>query len=335
MDAPQYNNDEVETMTIKAVNWLKQEDGYSATFYKQQKEQMWFEDEIPVSEDKNRWFDMTEDEKRAFKLALGGLTLLDTQQGEMGMPLIALHTNGMQKKKVMNLFAMMEDVHSKSYSHIFQTLCKEQEIEDIFDWVETNPNLQYKARRITDYYRALLKPEVTKQELYMAMVASVCLETYLFYSGFFFPLYLKGQGRMTRSGEIIKLICRDEAIHGLFVGTVAQEVYKELTAEEQEACDKEMMELILDLYSNEVEYTGLVYDPIGLTEDVLKYVRYNANRALLVLGKEAWFPEEDVNPIVLNGMKNTTDNYDFFSQKGNGYVKPTNIVRMTDEDFVF
>lgn len=193
---------------LKAVNWMKQEDTYSSTFYDQQKEQMWFEEEVPVSEDKNRWMEMSPDEKRAFKLALGGLTLLDTQQGESGMPLIALHTNGMQKKKVMNLFAMMEDVHSKSYSHIFQTLCTEKEITDLFDWIETDEVLQNKAKRITSYYRSLLKPEVTKKELYMAMVASVCLETFLFYSGFFFPLYLKGQGRMTRSGEIIKLILR-------------------------------------------------------------------------------------------------------------------------------
>ena len=52
----------------------------------------------------------------------------------------------------------------------------------------------------------------------MAMVASVFLESYLFYSGFFYPLYLAGQGKLTASGEIINLIIRDESIHGVFVG---------------------------------------------------------------------------------------------------------------------
>lgn len=127
----------------------------------------------------------------------------------------------------------------------------------------------------------------------------------------------------------------DEAIHGLFIGTVAQELYKELTVEEQVECDKEMMDLILWLYENEVKYSTYVYEEIGLTDEVLAYVRYNANRALLVLGKEIHFPEEPINPIVANGMQNKTDNYDFFSLKGNSYVKAMRVTPMTDDDFNF
>lgn len=65
----------------------------------------------------------------------------------------------------------------------------------------------------------------------MAMVASVFLESYLFYSGFFYPLYLAGQGKLTASGEIINLIIRDESIHGVFVGILAQQIFAELSAD--------------------------------------------------------------------------------------------------------
>lgn len=40
----------------------------------------------------------------------------------------------------------------------------------------------------------------------MALVASVFLETYLFYSGFFLPLWLSGQGQMVASADIVKKI---------------------------------------------------------------------------------------------------------------------------------
>ena len=72
----------------------------------------------------------------------------------------------------------------------------------------------------------------------MAMVASVFLESYLFYSGFFYPLYLAGQGKLTASGEIINLIIRDESIHGVFVGILAQQIFAELSVEEQQEVQK-------------------------------------------------------------------------------------------------
>ena len=38
----------------------------------------------------------------------------------------------------------------------------------------------------------------------MAMIGSLCLEGICFYSGFYLPLWLAGQGKMVNSGEIIK-----------------------------------------------------------------------------------------------------------------------------------
>ncbi len=39
-----------------------------------------------------------------------------------------------------------------------------------------------------------------------------------------------------------------------------------------------------------MEYTQDLYDEVGLTEDVKKFLRYNANKALMNLGYEAMFP---------------------------------------------
>ncbi|HDR4421902.1 MULTISPECIES: class 1b ribonucleoside-diphosphate reductase subunit beta [Bacillus cereus group] len=320
---------------MRAVNWNKKEDDFSLMFWKQNIAQFWTEEEIAVSSDKNTWVQLSKEEQIAYKRVLGGLTLLDTKQGGEGMPLVLVHLENLQAKSVLAFMGAMEEVHAKSYSHIFTTLATEEEIDDIFDWVDNHPLLEKKAGIITSYYRRLLKPEVTKKELYMAMVASVFLESYLFYSGFFYPLYLAGQGKLTASGEIINLIIRDESIHGVFVGILAQQLFAELSAEDQQEVQKETQELLMELYEIEMAYTEEIYTSIGLVEDVNRFVRYNANKGLMNLGLEPKFEEEEINPIVLNGLRTDTKNHDFFSVKGNGYVKATNVEKLSDDDFVF
>ncbi len=320
---------------MRAVNWNKKEDDFSLMFWKQNIAQFWTEEEIAVSSDKNTWAQLSKEERVAYKRVLGGLTLLDTKQGGEGMPLVLVHLENLQAKSVLAFMGAMEEVHAKSYSHIFTTLATEEEIDDIFEWVDKHPLLEKKAGIVTSYYRRLLKPEVTKKELYMAMVASVFLESYLFYSGFFYPLYLAGQGKLTASGEIINLIIRDESIHGVFVGILAQQIFAELSAEDQQEVQKETQELLMELYEIEMAYTEEIYTSIGLVEDVNRFVRYNANKGLMNLGLEPKFEEEEINPIVLNGLRTDTKNHDFFSVKGNGYVKATNVEKLSDDDFVF
>lgn len=320
---------------MKAVNWNKLEDVYSLTFWKQNVSQFWLDDEIATSADKNTWATLSTVEKEAYKKVLGGLTLLDTKQGGVGMHLIPLHIENLQAQAVFTFMGAMEEIHAKSYSTIFTTLASEEEIEEIFDWVDQNPLLNRKLSLIMDRYNKLFNPNPAKVDLYMALVASVYLESFLFYSGFFYPLYFAGQGKLTASGEIINLIIRDESIHGVFTGIIAQEIFKELTPQEQDLVSEERMRLLMELYENEVKYTKEVYAEVGLVDEVNKYLRYNANKALMNLGLDTYFADEAINPIVENGLRTDTKNHDFFSVKGNGYVKATNVEKLEDEDFVF
>ena len=98
--------------------------------------------EIAVSSDKNTWAQLSKEEQIAYKRVLGGLTLLDTKQGGEGMPLVLVHLENLQAKSVLAFMGAMEEVHAKSYSHIFTTLATEEEIDDIFEWVDTHPLLE-------------------------------------------------------------------------------------------------------------------------------------------------------------------------------------------------
>ena len=322
---------------MKAVNWNKQDD-LTLLYWRQNIAQFWVDTEFKPSKDIKSWNeDLNEKEREAYKKVLAGLTGLDTQQGDIGMPLISVHTEDSRKQAVYSFMGMMEQIHAKSYSTIFSSLIPSKETNYLLEeWVPNNEHLQYKGRRIEKYYLKLLKPDPTYYEQYMARVASIFLESYIFYSGFFYPLYLAGQGKVTTSGEIIRKILLDETIHGSFTGIDAQEIYQnKLTIEERKKADQEMYKLLLDLYENELEYSKTIYEEIGLYEEVKDYIEYNANRALANLGFTGYFEEKDINPIIENAVNTSTKNHDFFSVKGDGYVVSLNVEAMEDEDFIF
>ena len=313
---------------FEAVNWNRPTSELAQIFWDQQWKQIWFPDEVAVSKDLKQWKEF--EHQDTYKKVFGGLTLLDTIQTNVGMNEIARYTQDLQEKAVLTVFGSFEAIHAKSYSYIFTTLCTNTEIDELFEWVKKNEYLQYKANRISDVYNAI--QENDNESLWKAMFASVMLESFLFYSGFFYPLYLGGQGILRNSAEIISLILRDESIHGVAVGFFAQNIFKQFDKEKQDELQTWGYEFLLDLYQNEMKYTNDVYAETGLAPEVRTYVQYNANKALMNLGLPTMFPEQDVNPIVMNGITNQNSNYDFFSQKGATYaiakVKP-----ITDDTF--
>lgn len=96
-------------------------------------------------------------------------------------------------------------MHAKSYSSIFSTLNTPSEIDEIFEWTNTNPRIQYKAKVINDVYE--------NGTPLQKKAASVMLESFLFYSGFYAPLYYLGINKMPNVAEVIRLIIRDESVN--------------------------------------------------------------------------------------------------------------------------
>ena len=313
----------------KAVNWNKEDDNFTQAFWEQNVKQFWLPEEISVSKDLKNWNEWSERKRTLYKRVLAGLTLLDTKQGNNGIPSMMSLTENFQRKAVLSFMGTMEEIHAKSYSSIFTTLLSNREIDELFDWIETEETLQRKAELILEQY------ENTKDEksLYLSMVTSVFLESFLFYSGFFYPLFLAGQGKMVASGEIISLILRDESLHGKYIGLLAQEKYNAFSDEVKKELDEKMYEIFNKLMENEINYTKLIYAESGMENEVINFLKYNANRALENLGFDNYYEVEPINPIVLNGLSTETKTHDFFSTKGNGYQKGI-YEELEDEDFI-
>ena len=313
----------------KAVNWNKEDDGFTQAFWEQNVKQFWLPEEISVSKDLKCLIMLSEKEKELYKKVLAGLTLLDTKQGNNGVPSMMNLTENLQRKAVLSFMGTMEEIHAKSYSSIFMTLLSNDQIDELFNWIENEPTLQRKADLILAQYENTNDNE----SLYLSMVTSVFLESFLFYSGFFYPLYLAGQGKMVASGEIISLILRDESLHGKYIGLLAQELFNSFDEYKKSELKNKAYSIFESLMENEINYTKTIYDGTGFTNEVINFLKYNANRALENLGFESYYEVSDINPIVLNGLSTETKSHDFFSTKGNGYQKGI-YEELEDEDFI-
>lgn len=316
-----------------AVNWNTPENDYALIFWEQNLKQFWIDTEYIPSNDIQSYKNLSPEMREAYNYVLGGLTLLDTLQSTTGMPKLIDHVDLLQNKTVLAFMSMMEGIHAKSYSTIFTTVATMDTIDEVFAWIEQNPQLQYKSSVIDSYYRALDKKNVTDLDIYMAMVASILLESFLFYSGFFLPLYLAGHGEMVASGDIIKKILQDENVHGLFVGLLAQEQYAKLTPDNKELADTKTHNLLMQLMDNEIIYTNEIYKPIGLEYEVSEFLKYNANKALQNMGRKEMYTNVEMNPIVLNGLSTETTQHDFFSKKSTNYEMSVEVTHLQDEDF--
>ncbi len=92
-------------------------------------------------------------------------------------------------------------------------------------------------------------------------------------------MYWSSRAKLTNTADLIRLIIRDEAVHGYYIGYKFQKGLELVSAAERLELKDYTFSLLFELYENEVEYTQDLYDPLGLTEDVKKFLRYNANKA--------------------------------------------------------
>lgn len=314
--------------SFSATNWSEPEDYFSTVFYEKYRSQLWFPEEIPLTNDAIVWQSLSDEERWTYIHASAGLNALDTLQGEVGMPTLRDLIDGHIRKATLQFQGMMEDVHARSYSLMNKTFLSTSEERDVFEWIKTQPQLQLKIATIQD---VMNDPDVSNLGIWKKLVVSCMLETALFYSGFFYPLYLAGQGRMVAAGEIFNLIILDEALHGVYVALLAQEKFKAMTSAEQAYAEAWYKEMLQKLYQNELIYTEILYRDVGLVDEVKRFIRYNFNILADNLDLDRQFNEEEIHPVVHNGIQSKSTTHDFFSAKGNSYSKIA-VETLTEQD---
>ena len=314
---------------VQAINWNRIEDEKDVEVWHRLTGNFWLPEKVPLSNDVQSWATLTPVEQQMTMRVFTGLTLLDTIQGTVGAVSLIPDAITPHEEAVLTNIAFMESVHAKSYSSIFSTLCSTPEIDDAFRWSVENKNLQKKASIILEDYRG--------DDPLQRKVASTLLESFLFYSGFYLPIYWSSRAKLTNTADMIRLIIRDEAVHGYYIGYKYQRGLEVVDPARREELKDYTFSMLYELYENEVQYTRDLYDEVGLTEDVKKFLHYNANKALMNLGYEAMFPKTvtDVSPAILSSLSpNADENHDFFSGSGSSYVIGK-AVNTEDDDWDF
>ena len=312
---------------FRATNWNRLPDETDKVIWDRLTANFWLPEKIPLSNDVPSWKSLTDAEQLLTMRVFAGLTMLDTIQATVGAVSLIPDAVTPHEEAVYCNIAFMEAVHAKSYSSIFSTLASTKQIDAAFTWAEENLELQRKAEIVTSYYDGT---DPLKRK-----VASTLLESFLFYSGFYLPLFFSSRAKLTNTADLIRLIIRDEAVHGYYIGYKFQLAYQASDASRQEELRGFTYELLEELYENEVAYTHGLYDEHGLTGDVIQFLHYNANKALNNLGFEALFPAPSFSPGVMTALNPAGDeNHDFFSGSGSSYVIGKS-VGTDDEDWDF
>lgn len=322
----------IKTMQLKqiqAINWNRIQDDKDLEVWNRLTSNFWLPEKVPLSNDLPAWQTLDAQQQQLTIRVFTGLTLLDTIQNVIGAPGLMDDALTPHEEAVLSNISFMEAVHARSYSSIFSTLCNTQDVDAAYQWSEENAPLQNKARIILEHYRA---DDPLKKK-----IASVFLESFLFYSGFWLPMYWSSRGKLTNTADLIRLIIRDEAVHGYYIGYKFQKALETADDLRREELQQFAYDLLLALYENEVAYTEALYADVGWVEEVKTFLHYNANKALMNLGYEALFPAEltAVNPAILSALSpNADENHDFFSGSGSSYVMGK-AVETEDEDWDF
>lgn len=300
---------------VQAINWNRVIDDKDLEVWNRLTSNFWLPEKVPLSNDVQSWGTLTGDEQRLTIRVFTGLTLLDTIQNVYGAPTLMKDAITPHEEAVLSNIAFMEAVHARSYSSIFSTLCSMKDVDDAYAWSEDNKYLQKKQDLILNEYKA---DNPMKRK-----IASVFLESFLFYSGFYLPMHWSSRAKLTNTADLIRLIIKDEAVHGYYIGYKFQKAYQAATPMEQLELKDFAIGLLMDLYDNEIKYTQSLYDGVGLTDEVVTFLHYNANKALMNLGFDPMFPAEISNPnpsIMASLSPNADENHDFFSGSGSSYV---------------
>lgn len=298
-------------MTYEAINWNRIEDSLDKTVWDRLTANFWLPEKVPVSNDLQSWSKMPEDQRELIRKVFASLTLLDTLQGSVGMPALMQHAQTPHEEAVLANISFMEHVHAKSYSTIFSTLCSTEEIDQLFRWAASEPLLQATA--------AAFQGEYSYGSPASKYATSVFSESFLFYTGFYAPLRMAAEGKLTNTADIIRLILRDEGVHGFYVGAK----FQQLREHEYHLTDEDIISALMRLYDREVKRVELLYSEVGWVDEVKSFLRYNANKALTNLGIAPVFDPRDTEiPAYIMAALDpgTGETHDFFSGSGASYV---------------
>ncbi len=283
-----------------------------------QSEQMhWLHTEVPMLEDIADWKNkLSENEKQflthIFRFFTQGDIDVSGAYVKNYLPIFPQP----EVRMMLSSFAAREAIHIAAYSHLIETLGMPETTYNEF--------LQYKEMSDKHDYVMSFIGQQSNTIVQQIAVFSAFTEGLQLFSSFVMLLNFARFGKMKGMGQIIAWSIADESLHTESMIKLFREFIKEnhdiwtdsLKSQLYDIAKK--MVLLEDLF---IDLAFGIHEQQGLTkEDVKQYIRYIADRRLILMGLKGIFKVKR-NPLPwVDGMLGATHT-NFFEQRVTDYAK--------------
>ena len=287
-------------------------------YYSQQNQMHWFPEDVPLHNDVKDWQSLDDNEKNLLTQIFRLFTQSDVDVSSGYVDRYMRIFKKPEARMMMGAFNNMESIHQHAYSLLLDTVGM--------------PEIEYKAfaeyEAMADKHEYIDNVKVTKgdkRSIAKALdVYSGFTEGLQLFSSFIVLLNFPRFGKMKCMGQIITYSIRDESLHVEAMTKLFREFIKENIEIWTDDFKKEIYQACRDMVELEDRFLDLVFemgDIEGLTkEEVLKYIRYIADRRLLQLGLKPNYGVKD-NPLLWLDEVLGVEHQNFFEGRATAYMK--------------
>ena len=273
----------------------------------------WRPEEVSLQKDRGDYQSLRPEQKHIFTSNLKYQVMLDSVQGRAPGMAFAPYCSLPELEACMNVWQMMEMIHSRSYTYIMKNVYSDP--SEVFDTILEDDRILERASNVTgaydkfvnsahqydqgnwwndgmrDHISGKFERKELKRKLYRAVANVNILEGIRFYVSFACSFAFGELKLMEGSAKIISLIARDENQHLAITQNILNNWRK---GDDPEMVDivKEEEQWLIQAFKNTVdeekrwaEYLFKDGSMIGLNDKLLQqYVEWVANRRIRAIG---------------------------------------------------
>ena len=271
----------------------------------------WRPDEVSLQKDRADYQSLRPEHKHIFTSNLKYQVMLDSVQGRGPGMAFAPYCSLPELESAMGVWEFMEQIHSRSYTHIVKNLYPNP--EEVFGTILEDEKILSRASSVTSAYDEFIASAQQyggywqlaqegagnmrqeryemKRKLFRAMMNVNILEGIRFYVSFACSFAFGELKVMEGSAKIISLIARDENQHLVLTQNIINKWREgddpdlQQIFEEERENSKEMFKKAVDEEKQWAEYLFKDGSMIGLSEKLLSnYVEWICNRRMKAVG---------------------------------------------------
>jgi ribonucleoside-diphosphate reductase beta chain len=285
--------------------------------FKQSEQMHWLAAEVPMVEDVKDWKkNLTDKEKQFLTHIFRFFTQADIDVAGGYVKNYLPHFPQPEVRMMLCSFAAREAVHVQAYSHLIETLGMPESTYNEF--------LEYEAMKEKHEYFTKFTEQDADSIAQQIAAFSAFTEGMQLFSSFVCLLNFARNGKMKGMGQIIAWSIADETLHAESMIKLFREFVTENRHIWNDKLKGEIYTIATKMVELEDKFVDLAFD-LGdmekLTkEEVKQYIRYIADRRLIMLGLKGIFKVKK-NPLDwVDGMLGVTHS-NFFEQKVTDYAK--------------